>query len=116
MILEVFIPILPPGINRDYAIGWHGKMHKTNEARAWSKSAALLIGAKAGQIGWEDHEGRFEIDIICSRMKHDVDAPMKLIIDTVSLKLGFDDRRVRGQSSRRADLGDKGIMIILRQV
>lgn len=115
MILEVFIPILPPGINRDYAVGWHGKMHKTNEAKAWSSSAALLIGAKAGQIGWEDHGGEFEIEVFCSQMPHDIDAPMKLIIDTVSLKLRFDDKRVRSQSSRREDLGDKGIMIILRQ-
>lgn len=115
MKLEIFIPLLPPGINRDYGIGRHGKIYKTNEAKAWSSSAALLIGAKAGQIGWEDHGGEFEIEIVCSQMSHDVDSPIKLIIDTVSLKLGFDDKRVRAQSSRREDLGDKGIMIILRQ-
>ena len=89
----------------------------THEARRWAKDAALIIGAEAGRVGWEDSGGKFEIEVIMYGSRLDVDAPIKLIIDTVTRKLGFDDSRVIMQSSRTVrDAEKEGVYVVLREL
>jgi len=116
MNFDCWIPLLPPGINRTYGKG-RGRVYLTHEARAWSKGAALVIGAEAGRIGWEDYGGDYEIQITMYGSRLDVDAPIKLIIDTVTRKLGFDDSRVIMQSSKTVrDTDKEGAQIVLREL
>ena len=114
MNFECWIPLLPPGINRTYGKG-RGRVYLTHEARAWSKGAALVIGAEAGKIGWKDYGGEYEIQITMYGSRLDVDAPVKLILDTVTRKLGFDDSHVIMQSSKTVrDTDKEGVMIVLK--
>jgi hypothetical protein len=104
--LNVFIPLIPPGINQTYGLGYatnydlientfirrqRAKMFKNKEADEWADGASKIIGAKAGEIDFKPSP-YMAIDIILQKCKHDADAPIKLIIDTVSKKLGFDDK------------------------
>ena len=115
MNFECWIPLLPPGINRMYGKG-RGRVYLTHEARKWAKDASFIIGAEAGRTGWEDFGGKYEIEIITYGSRMDVDAPVKLIIDTVTRKLGFDDSRVKHQSSDIVRETDKeGVDIMLRE-
>jgi len=116
MIFECWIPLLPPGINRMYGKG-RGRVYLTDEARKWAKDASFIIGAEAGKTGWEDYGGEFEIEIVMYGSRLDVDAPVKLIIDTVTRKLDFDDSRVIMQSSRTVrDTDKEGVQVVLREV
>ncbi len=115
MIFECWIPLLPPGINRMYGKG-RGRVYLTHEARKWAKDAALIIGAEAGRTGWEDSGGEYEIEIIMYGSRLDVDAPIKLVIDTLTRKLGFDDVRVTKQSSKTVRETDKeGVWVTLTE-
>ncbi len=113
MKFEIFIPILPPGINTTYATG-RGHLYKTKVAKDWSTDAAKIIGAKAGEIDWNDDCQFYDIEIFVYNGRMDADAPTKLIIDTVTRKLGFDDKRIRDVLIRKRRGTEKGVLVILR--
>lgn len=116
MTFECWIPLLPPGINETYGYG-RGRVYMTHKAQRWKRDAALIIGAEAGRIGWEDYGGKYEIEIVTYGSRMDVDAPVKLIIDTVTRKLGFDDSRVMHQSSDIIrDTEKEGVYVVLREL
>ncbi|MBE3049043.1 hypothetical protein IMZ48_42400 [Candidatus Bathyarchaeota archaeon] len=92
----VLIPFLPPGINAQYIRHrYTGQIILSTKAREWKKNAAMVIGARAGVLGWEVGEGQYDIEILVGGSRSDADAYVKTIVDTVTQKLGFDDRRVR---------------------
>lgn len=117
--LIVKIDSCPPGINQTYGIkGDRGKgqkgLYKTPEATNWATKASYIIGNAAGNQGWEDQSKYYSIEIIFSHPLLDVDAPIKLIIDTVAQKLNFSDRRIVEQSSRKIVDDKESVTIILR--
>lgn len=117
MKLKVWVPLLPPGINATYGIRRGGRgLYKTQKAVDWQNDAALLIGSKAGEVGWEDHGGDFQLSYTLSQARTDLDASIKLIGDTVAEKLGFNDKRIRQGAQTFADLGEKGVLIVLEQI
>lgn len=116
MILKVWIPLLPPSSNMTYQITSHSgkaQMYKSEEANNWAAGAALIIGSEAGIFDWKDEYAFYDIEIIFSKIKCDVDGPVKLVIDVISQKLGFNDNRIKKQSSEKDDLGSPGVWIIL---
>ena len=90
----VMIPDVPPGINQQYKYG-KGNVRLSDAANIWKEKAALIIGARAGELGWVYGGGTYKIDIWFSvgkgRKELDFDAPVKIIIDTLAEKLGFPD-------------------------
>ncbi|RJQ27299.1 hypothetical protein C4577_01655 [Candidatus Parcubacteria bacterium] len=117
MILKIFIPDLPPGLNESYGIYSvtnKAHMYKTAKATGWSEKASLIIGARAGEEGWEDIEEAYEIYMGICGSKADVDAPVKLIMDTVSKKLGFNDNKFYKQTSEKIKVGEVGLYIEIK--
>ena len=90
----VMIPDVPPGINQQYKYG-KGNVRLSDAANAWKEKAALIIGARAGELGWRYGGGTYRIGIRFSvgkgRRELDFDAPIKIITDTLAEKLGFPD-------------------------
>ena len=90
---NIFIEVLPPGINKTYSVtskGGKGRMYKSEEAKAWATGAALQIGSRAAELEFEP-EGHYDLKIIVTGSRMDVDAPIKLIQDTLCQKLDFDE-------------------------
>ena len=44
----VWIPLLPPGINRQYGTSKSGHIFLRSDARVWKSHAAIIVGARAG--------------------------------------------------------------------
>ncbi len=117
--LKIWIPLLPPGINESYGVvNRRGKadMYKTEKALIWQQGAALIIGAEAGRQGWVDDSRYYEIKITLQNSNHDEDASVKIVQDTVAEKLGFNDKRIMEQSSRKIQAEEKGVWIELRPI
>lgn len=115
--LKIFVPLLPPGLNQSYGIGKtdedKGFLYKTSPASQWAEQAALIIGSEAGIQEWVDDAEYYEIIIKFSNFRQDVDAPLKLVIDTISQKLGFNDKRIMKQCSEKVKLDVPGVQIEL---
>ena len=90
--LVVDIPVLPPGINETYSIG-KGRMYKTSKAKHWENKAALIVGSTIATTGWEYEGGTYAIEVLVYNSRYDVDAPIKLIIDMLTRKIGIDDNK-----------------------
>lgn len=101
--LEIFIPLLTPGANRTYLRTSAGKVIKTKEAKDWEKDAALIIGTEAGVTDWKKTNEYYGLEIIWWGGRHDRDAHTKLVQDTITEKLGFDDRWITEGSAKRLD-------------
>lgn len=117
--LKVWIPVCPPGLNETYIIGKNRKtgkgwLYKSEEANDWSAKAALIVGFEAAQQGWADESRYYEISIKFSNFRQDVDASVKLVIDVVSQKLGFNDKRIMKQCSEKVKLHEEGVLIELK--
>lgn len=118
--LILAIPDVPPGINQQYGRGGR-RVYLTDDAVRWKERAALFIGAQAGQQGWRHEEGQtYWIAIYFSvgegRREIDLDAPVKIIIDTVAEKLGFPDDSPKyfvKQSSQTIEARDRFVFIIV---
>lgn len=112
----VYIPNNPPGLNQTYKVGRRGRksnLYKAEEAIDWAAKAALIIGSEAAISGWKDVSKYYSIYIRFSS-RHDVDAPIKLIIDTLTSKLGFNDNRIKKQCSEKINYKEKeGVWISL---
>jgi Holliday junction resolvase RusA-like endonuclease len=104
-VFSVAFGTLPPGINETYAVGrskgGQARFYKTDDAKRWQKYAALVVGAAAGSRGWKVRSSKYGMFMVFSGSFHDVDAPIKLIIDTVTQKFQLDDFHVTEQSSVR---------------
>lgn len=114
MQFTVFIPVFSPGLNQTYKTG-RGRFYKSKEAKEWQAKAALIIGSAAAEQEWVDDSKYYEILIEFNHPRQDVDAPIKLIIDTVSQKLGFNDKKIKRQCSEDIkDLSESGVWITLQ--
>lgn len=117
--LRIWVPILPPGINQSYGVvnrQGKGDMYKTQDALIWQAGAALIIGSEAAQQNWMDDSKFYEIKITLYNSRHDVDANLKIVLDTVAEKLGFNDKKIVEQSSKKIQSNEKGILIELKGV
>ncbi len=112
-ILTVFIPILPPGLNQTYKIG-NGNFYKSYEAKRWQAQAALIIGEAAGYQNWIDDSKFYELELTIQNSNHDTDAYIKLVMDTLTKKLGFNDKRILKIVVEKIVANKKGINIRLR--
>lgn len=117
--LTVKIDSCPPGVNATYGIkGNRGKgqkgLFKTDEATSWQEGAALVIGSAAAMQDWKDDSKYYSIEIIFHHPRLDADAPLKIIVDTVAQKLGFNDFRISEQHIKRVIDENELVTIILR--
>ena len=121
MRLQLFIPLLPPGINRTYKAGVNkqtGKLliYKDKAVKDYQAHIGLMIGAKAGEIDFnvKDYDKLF-LTLKIYNSKMDVDAPIKMIQDAIADKLEFDDKQIQQVSSIviQDDKKEKGVMIEL---
>lgn len=117
-ILKITIESCPPGINATYKVNpnSHRKVYKDEQATAWAAGAALVIGAAAAKQDWKDDCEFYEVEVIFHHPRLDVDAPIKLIYDTLSQKLGFNDGRIIKQGSEKVIDDCEQVVIILRGV
>lgn len=100
--LACHFSVMPPGVNTQYGYG-RGRVYLTKAAKQWVEDASLIIGSEAGRIGWEDQWDAYGLAIYFEGSKMDVDAPIKLVQDTITRKLGFDDQKISEVSSTRGD-------------
>jgi len=82
----------PPSINATYRSG-RGVWYKSVRARAWEEEALLLLraaGFQAQPLGsyW------IGVELTLWTCRLDLDAPIKLVLDTVEEALGINDRWV----------------------
>lgn len=114
---SIHIPLDPPGINDTYKISsksGKAEMYKSAEANLWSAQAALLIGAKAGESNWVDDSQHYELSIIFTNWRLDIDAPIKLVVDCLSQKLGFNDNRITKLTIEKNKSIGKGVYLELK--
>jgi len=115
-ILKIEIPSLPPGMNRtyNYSASTSNRVFLSNEATLWADKAALIIGAEAGWQNWEyDKDAKYSLIIKWGGGKHDVDAHIKLAQDTLTRKLGFNDKQIVTVVSTKIKSEDEVIILIL---
>ena len=103
-IFDVWIPSLPPGINRQYGRARNGHVYLKPAARVWKQYASIIVGARAGAIDWQDCGGLFNFEMYIVGSRSDADAYVKTVLDTVTEKLGFDDSRVISQRSTKCSI------------
>jgi len=89
---------LPPGINHTYRAGRgrHGdcaRVYLTPAAREWTQSALLTLRA-AGWRRLPTGMWWLSLDVTLVMIRHDIDAPVKALLDVVAAALGVDDRQV----------------------
>lgn len=93
--LDVIIPTLPPSTNQLLGYRRDGRVYKTEEAKAWAKGAALIIGAANQGREWDSWWLELWFDVCLPNISwRDIDNFEKLAIDTLAAKLGFDDRYI----------------------
>lgn len=114
--IRIWIPIVPPGVNATYGVNCKSKqkVYKTPQAKQWEKAAIMPIRAAANSVGFvvNPKNDRLIISIIIQGSKHDVDAPIKMIVDTVARTLGFDDKIVTNvHSSIDRENSERGVLI-----
>lgn len=119
--LTVTIDWCPPGINETYGIkGNRGKgskgLFKTDQATYWQEKAALVIGSAAAMQDWKDDSPYYSLEVLFHHPRLDADAPLKLIADTVSQKLGFNDFRITEHHIKRITDENESVTIILRGI
>lgn len=119
--IRIWIPIVPPGINATYGVNCKSKkkVYKTKEAKQWEKDAYKLILNAANLSGFliDKEKDKLAISILIKGSRHDVDAPIKMIIDTVACTLEFDDEIVMSvQSKVRRATDDRGVLIEIEKL
>ncbi len=118
--LVIFIPVSPPGINQQYKIGrraGRASFYMSQRSREWADKAALIIGSEASRQGWLSAFSHYRIKIsLAKTYRFDLDAPIKLVIDTISRKLGFNDKCVDLIICERAASLEEGVQILLEGV
>lgn len=95
-VLDVDIPLEPPGINQTYKItcvSGKARMYKSKKAKTWATDAALIIGS-GGRDFTFNIKSDYLVKIDFAAKGYDVDAPVKLILDTLCQKLGFNDKYI----------------------
>ena len=115
---QVYIPLVPPGINRMYKVSCvKGKGHfrKSKEAKDWIEAAIMPIRSAANQQGFivNPRTDRIIVRYWIYNTRHDVDAHVKIVQDTVADTLGFNDRTVIDIKPDRikTEDGNRGILI-----
>jgi hypothetical protein len=96
----VWIPGRPPTVNHQYQHTSHGH-YLTAAAQAWITAASWYILLARRAYGWPTFAGDVRVLIEHSVKEQDVDACGKLVLDTVSKALGFNDKLVTTMTIRR---------------
>lgn len=116
MKFEVWIPTLPPTTNTAYRIS-RSRMYISKEGNDWAEKAALVIGTKHSKDPYEWKGRDLQVSFTfygIHPLRWDVDGRIKLALDTLAAKLGFDDRNV-WQVYARKQKGPEGVRIILEE-
>jgi hypothetical protein len=117
---KVFIPVMPPGINETYGVNCKSKrkVYKTPVAKQWQVDAIMPIRTAANIAEFFiDKDDKLSIYITIFGSKYDVDAPIKLIIDTIADTLDFNDKIVSNVESRIIRQTERdGVMIDVEKV
>ena len=115
--LVVTIPVLPESTNVLLGITRTGQVYKTHAARAWAEEAALIIGAANQGRDWSGYWLEVVFDIYMPNVAwRDVDNCIKLALDTLAAKLGFDDRYILSVCANKWWSEKKRMVIKLRKV
>lgn len=102
---KVWIPIVPPGFNQMYGVTTYkdeetgkikARMYKKKVAYDWIEAATMPIRTAANYVGFiiDPYKDRIIIRFWVYNARKDVDAPVKLVQDTIAKVLGFDDKIV----------------------
>jgi len=123
MTLNIFIPGKCPGFNDTYKVGkgrgGKCRMYIAPKVKEWINKASLIVGAAAAEQEWGFKECLYEFELRFSNQKQDVDAPLKLLIDMVTRKLGFDDKYIKKATIDRLSKEESdmiGIWITLKPI
>lgn len=115
---RVWIPIVPPGINKMYKVrcgdNRKGIFYKSKEATDWIDSATMPIRTEANRVGFivNPNFDKIIIRYWIKNTRHDVDAHVKIVQDTIAKTLGFDDRIVTNVYPNKVkDNNESGILI-----
>ena len=115
--LVVNIPTLPKSTNALLGITRTGHVYKTSAARAWAEQAALIIGAANQGREWSGYWLEVVFDVYMPNVAwRDVDNCIKLALDTLAAKLGFDDRYVLSVSANKWWSEKRCMVIKLRKM
>lgn len=81
----------PPGVNRTYGVARSGHWYMSDRARQWEQDAMLALRASGFRtqpagVYW------IAVELVLYSISLDIDAPIKLVLDTVEAALGIDDR------------------------
>lgn len=93
-------------------------MYISKEGNDWAGKAALIIGAKHGQNPQEWKGKDLQVSFTfygIHPLRWDVDGRIKLALDTLAIKLGFDDRNVWQVYAKKLK-GPEGVRIILEEL
>lgn len=93
-------------------------MYISKEGNDWAEKAALIIGAKHGHDPqeWKGKFLRVSFTFYAkSILTYDVDGKIKICLDCLSRKLGFDDRFVMKLSAQKQK-GPSGVLIVLEEL
>lgn len=91
--LSVSVP-LPPGLNQTYKTTSNsGIIYKDRKTVEWQNDAALLIGSAAGVQNFE-RDNWYSVVLEFKSDRMDIDAPVKVVLDTLARKLNFNDRQI----------------------
>lgn len=121
MTSTIFLPT-PPGANRLWR-SYQGRTVKSGVARSWQAQAALLARAK----GIQPTDGSVALQIVlhprrtktgaASKVRLDVDAPIKATMDALQGVAYLDDKQVTRVSSEIGyPLEDGGITVRIEQL
>ena len=113
---EVWIPALPISTNCAYKIR-RSRMYISAEGKHWAEKAALIIGAKHGRNPqeWRNKELRVSLVFFDNHpLCWDVDGRIKITLDTLASKLGFDDRYIMELDAKKQK-GPEGVLIRLEE-
>lgn len=98
--LEAILPY-PVGVNRVWRHG-RGRTYKSAAARHWQVEATRILRAQGLRALPAEHWAiRLDYELFACRSGLDLDAPLKLLLDTVADGLDVDDRHVTEIHGRR---------------
>lgn len=120
--IRIWIPIMPPGINATYGVNCAGnkkKVYKTKEAKDWEIAAKLPILNAANYKGFLINKDldKLAVSILSKGSQHDIDANVKIILDTTAKTLNFNDKIVHDlELGIKRNSPDRGVLIELEKI
>lgn len=95
--IEFEINYRPFSLNRAWRVGKGGHIYKTKEAKEWEKAVFYLLPRRQRKFLEKIKKGPLglQVHFYCKKAKKfDLDNQLKLLIDILQAKYGFNDRNI----------------------